>query len=114
MTGMQLQMVTTREGHWIQNFDSGYDGAIWHSATWDAIVPAQTAVSVTFVSADTEAGLATNPSPPCGPFATPPADLLGTCPDLHGHRWLSADVQLSTSQDGVRPSFSNLTVFWSY
>ena len=113
MTGMQLRTITTREGHWVQNFDSGYAGALWHSATWEASVPPNTAVSTTFVSADSEAELITNPSPVCGPFNQSPADLA-SCPGLQGHRWLSADVQLSTNQDGVRPSFSNLRVFWSY
>jgi hypothetical protein len=111
MTGMQLRTVTTREGHWIQNFDSGYDQPIWHSASWEALVPVNTSVTVTFVSADTEAGLASATNH-CGPFQTPPADLL-SCAGLQVHRWLSADVQLNTSQDGVRPSFSNLRVFWS-
>ncbi len=114
MTGMQLRMVTTREGHWIQNFDSGYDAPFWHSATWDATVPVDTSVSVSFVSADSEAELVTNHSPVCGPFAASPADIYNTCPSLQGHRWLSADVQLNTTQDGVRPTFSNLHVFWSY
>jgi streptogramin lyase len=112
MTGMQLRTITTREGHWIQNFDSGYAGALWHSATWDAITPPNTSVSVSFRSADSEAELQTNPSPLCGPFASSPADLA-SCAGLQGHRWLSADVQLNTTQDGFRPSFSGLRVFWS-
>ena len=112
MTGMQLRTVTTREGHWIQNFDSGYDSPSWHSATWEATVPANTAVTVSFVAAASEAELITNPSPVCGPFDTSPADLAA-CPGLQGLRWLSADVQLSTTQDGVRPTFSNLQIYWS-
>jgi streptogramin lyase len=112
MTGMQLQTVTTREGHWIQNFDSGYATPIWHSATWEAMIPIGTSVTVSFVSADSEAELVTNPSPVCGPFSASPADLL-SCAGLQGHRWLSADVQLNTTQDGIRPSFKNLRVFWS-
>ena len=112
MTGMQLRTITTREGHWIQNFDSGYPSPIWHSAAWTATVPANTSVSVSFVAADTEAGLQTNPSPRCGPFTTSPADLR-SCAGIQGHRWLSADVQLNSMQDGARPTFSNLQVFWS-
>ena len=112
MTGMQLRTITTREGHWIQNFDTGYVAPIWHSATWEATTPPATSVTVTFTSADTEAGLQTNPSPACGPFNQSPADLA-SCPELQGHRWLSADVRLGTTQDGMRPTFSNLRVFWS-
>ncbi|HOX42533.1 MAG TPA: MopE-related protein [Myxococcota bacterium] len=112
MTGMQLRTITTREGHWIQNFDSGYPAPIWVSATWESVEPAGTAVRVTVKSADTEAGLVTAPSALCGPFATSPADFSG-CADLQGHRWLSMDVVLSTTQDGVRPSFRNPHVFWS-
>jgi streptogramin lyase len=113
MTGSQLRTVTTREGHWIQNFDSGYASPIWHSSTWTANVPVNTSVTVTFVAADTEGALITNPTPACGPFAVSPADLLGACPQLNGHRWLSADVRLSSTQDGSRPTFSDLQVFWS-
>jgi len=112
MTGSQLRTVTTREGHWIQNFDSGYPNPIWHSATWTATVPANTSVSVSFVAADTEGGLITNPSPRCGPFTASPADLR-SCAGIQGHRWLSADVMLSSTQDGARPIFSDLQVFWS-
>jgi hypothetical protein len=113
MTGMQLRLITSREGHWVQNFDSGYASPNWHSATWLAGTPPNTTVSVTFVSADTEAGLTTSPSPICGPFAASPGDLL-SCAGLQHHRWLSADVRLTTTQDGFRPTFSDLQVFWSY
>ncbi len=112
MTGMQLRTITTREGHWIQNFDSGYPAPLWHSASWEATTPPHTSVSVSFVAADSEAELATNPSPVCGPFAVSPADL-SSCAGLQGHRWLSADVQLNTTENGVRPSFSDLRLFWS-
>jgi streptogramin lyase len=113
MTGMQLRIVTTREGHWIQNFDTGYEFPIWHSANWEATTPPGTAVTLTFTSADSEAELVTNPSPACGPFSAPPADL-SACAGLQGHRWLSVDVHLTTNQDGVRPTFSGLSVLWSY
>jgi hypothetical protein len=76
------------------------------------MIPVDTSVTVSFVSADSEAELVTNPSPVCGPFSASPADLL-SCAGLQGHRWLSADVQLNTTQDGIRPSFKNLRVFWS-
>jgi hypothetical protein len=113
MTGMQLRTVTTNEGHWVQNFDSGYSAPIWHSATWQADTPPSTSVTVSFVSADSEAWLQSNHSPVCGPFSASPADLR-SCVSLQGHRWLSADVRLGTSKDGVRPIFRNLQVFWSY
>jgi streptogramin lyase len=112
MTGMQLGLITTREGHWIQNFDSGYVSPRWHSASWQALVPPDTSVTVSFVSAGSEAELSTSPSPVCGPFDNSPADLL-SCPDLQGRRWLSADVQLNTTQNEVRPTFSFLGVSWS-
>jgi streptogramin lyase len=112
MTGMQLRTVTTKEGHWVQDFDTGYASPIWYSAEWSATAPPNTGVEVTFKAADTEGGLQSSPTAPCGPFATPPADLT-TCPQLNGHRWLEADVRLWTKQDGVRPKFSDLKLYWA-
>ena len=113
MTGMQLRTVTVREGHWIQAYDSGYACPTWHSVEWLADVPAGTSVTVTAAAADTEAGLTTAPSTPCGPFSATPGDLL-SCAQLHCHRWLQLDVALSTTMDGVRPVVHSIDVFWSY
>jgi streptogramin lyase len=112
MTGMQLRTVTTREGHWIQNFDSGYVNPIWHRVTWIADVPPETTVDVTVRAADTEAELVTAPTPPCGPFTVSPGDLL-VCSWLHGYRWLSVDVRMTTVRDGVRPVVHDVRVYWS-
>ena len=30
------------------------------------------------------------------------------------HRWLQADVKLGTTVDGVKPSVSDVKMFWSY
>jgi len=114
MTGMQLRTVTVREGHWIQNYDSGYACPTWHSIVWRADVPPDTSVSITAVSADTEAGLTTSPStPPCGPYTSSPADLL-SCPQIQCHRWLQLDVRLTTTMDGVRPVVHEINAYWSY
>ena len=113
MTGMQLRTVTTREGHWIQDYDSGYPAPVWSRVTWVADVPPETTMELTVTAADTQAGLTTAPSPPCGPFTTSPADLTA-CPWLAGHRWLRLDIRLTTIRDGVRPVVHDVRVYWSY
>ena len=113
MTGRELRTVTLREGHWKQNYDSGYACPTWHRVEWRADVPPDTSVSVTAVSADTEAGLTTSPSPPCGPFTWSPGDLL-SCASLQCHRWLQIDIQLRTTRDDARPVVHDVNVYWSY
>ena len=104
---------TTREAHWIQNFDSGYDSSIWHSLDWLATIPANTGVEVTLVGGNTEAELTTNPSAPCGPLTSSPVDLVSSCGEIHGHRWLSMDFRLTTLVDGTRPSLNRVELSWS-
>ncbi|MBN1773630.1 MAG: PQQ-binding-like beta-propeller repeat protein [Deltaproteobacteria bacterium] len=113
MTGMQLRTVTTREGHWIQDYDSGYPSPVWSRVTWVADIPAETTMQLTVTAADTQAELTTAPTPPCGPFTTSPADLTA-CPWLAGHRWLRLDIRLTTIRDGVRPVVHDVRVYWSY
>jgi sugar lactone lactonase YvrE len=115
MTGVQLRTITTKEGHWVQEFDSGYASPVWYRAEWTATAnPPDTGVEISFKAADTAGGLQSNPTATCGPFQAnqSPADLT-TCPFLSGHRWLEADVKLWTKKDGVRPKFSDLKIFWA-
>jgi streptogramin lyase len=111
MTGHLLRTVTTREGIWMQDFDSGYDGASWARVEWDSIVPADTGVEITAWSAPTRAGLGTGA--PCGPFTTSPADLT-TCGFLSGNRHLRVQVRLTTARSGIRPIVRNVRAFWAY
>ncbi|MGC4120406.1 MAG: MopE-related protein [Myxococcales bacterium] len=114
MTGIQLRTITTREGHWYQDFDSGYTSPTWDHAEWVPSVPAGTTVTVQFRAADSEAGFAGGQATAwCGPFSTSPSSFAA-CPQLNGHRWIQADVRLDTTQDGVRPSFSDLKLFWAH
>ena len=123
MTGFQLQNITTKNAHWIQRFDSGYLAPIWASATFGGTLPQNTSISLSFVAADTEAGLVTAPtSQKCGPYAvaypaTEPftVDIASKpeCAGLNNHRWLIVDVQLSTTQNGVKPIFRDLHVTWT-
>ncbi|HEY3452289.1 MAG TPA: MopE-related protein [Myxococcales bacterium] len=114
MTGIQLRTITTREGHWFQVFDSGYAQPVWDHAEWVAATPAGTSVTVQFRSADSAAGFAGGQATAwCGPFPASPAAFAG-CPQLNGHRFMQADVKLDTTQDGVKPSFSNLKLFWAH
>jgi hypothetical protein len=114
MTGIQLRTITTREGHWYQDFDSGYPNPAWDHAEWTANAPAGTSATVQFRAADSEAGFNSGTATPwCGPFAASPG-AFATCPFLNGHRWMQADVKLSTTQDGLRPTFSDLKLFWAH
>jgi hypothetical protein len=123
MTGFQLQNITTRNAHWIQRFDSGYLTPIWANAVFGGVIPLNTSISLSFVAADTEAGLSTAPAgQKCGPYAvTGPAtepftvDITSKpeCTGLINHRWLMVDVLLSTTQNGVKPYLRDLHVTWT-
>jgi streptogramin lyase len=118
MAGTQLMTITTRQGHWLQNFDSGYDDPFWSSATWTADpLPDETEVDVTVVGAETEAGLTDAPSAPCGPYPS----VLGAneaplfeCASIQGLRWVRADVRLATTRNEIRPVVRDLAVHWAY
>jgi sugar lactone lactonase YvrE len=112
MTGMQLGSITSKGGHWIQNFDTGYSNPIYYSVEWKSVEPPQTGVEVQVRAAKTAGELQTNPTQWCGPFNKSPADLT-TCPFLNGNRWLQVDVRLWTQQNGVKPSVSDVVVNWS-
>jgi hypothetical protein len=114
MTGIQLRTITVRDGHWFQDFDSGYARPVWDRIEWTAQVPLGTAVEVQARAADAQADFAAGRATAwCGPFSASPAALAG-CPSLSGHRWLQLDVRLSTTADGVRPAVSDVKVYWSY
>ncbi|MGC8928732.1 MAG: hypothetical protein ACP5QK_12535, partial [Myxococcota bacterium] len=112
MTGMQLGSITAKGGHWIQNFDTGYSNPIYYSVTWKSVEPQGTGVEVQVRAAKTAGELQTNPTQWCGPFTKSPADLR-TCPFLNGNRWLQVDFRLWTTQNGVKPSVSDVVVNWS-
>ena len=114
-TGIQLRTITIHEGHWIQDYDSGYQHAIWDHAEWTAIIPAGTSVTVQARAADNQADFAAGLATAwCGPFTVSPAVFHPACAFLDDHRWLQLDVKLNTTVDGVRPSVSDVKVFWSY
>jgi len=112
MTGQQLRIVTTKEGYFIQNFDSGYANPQWYRITFDSIVPPDTGLELRVRAANTAGELQTNPTQWCGIFTTSPVDLT-QCSFLNGHRWLQIEVKLSTKKDGVKPSISNIKVYWA-
>ena len=114
MTGAILRTITSNEGHWVQDFDSGYLRANWYKVTWAGTTPAGSGVRVVVRSADTQAGLTTAPA--CGgpaQFTASPADI-SACPGLGLHRWLRVEVILSTTVTGVRPVVSNVNAAWAY
>ncbi len=114
MTGIQLRTITTREGHWLQQFDSAYLNPVWDHMEWTATLPAGTSVTVQARAADNPADFAGGTATAwCGPFSTSPASL-GGCAFVNGHRYLQLDVKLNTTIDGVRPTVSDIKVFWSY
>lgn len=118
MAGTQLMIVTTRLGHWIQNFDSGYDDPFWASVTWTAEpLPPETEVNITVVGADTEAGLNDSPSAPCGPYPSvegPNTAPLHECASIQGYRWVQVDVEMRTTRNEIRPVVRDLHVHWAY
>jgi hypothetical protein len=114
MTGAILRTITTSEGRWVQDFDSGYAGANWYQVSWDATTPAGTGVRVEVRSADTRAALGT--APVCGGagmFTSSPADI-SACPGLGTHRFLRVEVILTTTVTGVRPVVRSVDAAWAY
>ncbi len=111
MTGSQLRTITTREGHWIQNFDTGYPQPDYFQVSWNASLPAGTSVEAWVRSADTLAGLTGTPFV-CGPYSSPPADLSG-CNAIDGHRFAAVEMILRSTVDGARPSVRDITLSWA-
>ncbi len=118
MAGTQLMTVTTRTGHWVQDFDSGYADPFWSSVTWTADpLPPETWVSVTAVGADSRDALDSAPSAACGPFPSVPgpnAADLSTCPAIQDQRWLRVDLELGTTRNEIRPVVHDVHVHWAY
>lgn len=118
MAGTQLMNVTTRQGHWVQDFDSGYDDPFWSTVTWTANpLPLETAVNVSVVTADTQAELTSAPSEVCGPFSSVEGANeapLFDCPAIQNRRWARVDVELRTSRNEVRPVVHDVAVHWAY
>jgi hypothetical protein len=111
MTGAQLRTITTRAGHWIQNFDAGYPRADWFRVSWVENVPPGSSVEALVRTADAVADL-TGSTWSCGPLTAPPFDLSG-CPQLNGHRYAAVELVLRSTVDGVRPSARDIAVEWS-
>ncbi|MSP62264.1 MAG: hypothetical protein EXR72_18425 [Myxococcales bacterium] len=114
MTGIQLRTITTRDGTWVQNFDSGYQKPVWDHIEWASKVPVGTSVQVRARASDDQAGFSNGGATQwCGPFPNSPA-ALANCAFLHNHRWAQVEVKLATTMDGVKPVVSGVKVFWSY
>jgi len=121
MAGVTLMTVTTRQGHWIQNFDSGYDDPFWGSITWRVDpMPADTDVEISVRAAETAAGLLEDTAATCAelePFvsvAGPNEADLSECDDIQGMRWLQLDIELRTARNGIRPVVRDVHVHWAY
>jgi streptogramin lyase len=114
MTGAILRTITTREGRWIQDFDSGYAGADWYRVTFDSTEPPGTDVRVEVRTADTRAALGSAPA--CGGagmFNSSPVDISG-CPGTGDHRFLRVEVILTTTTTGIRPVVRGVDAAWAY
>lgn len=118
MAGTQLMTVTARQGHWVQNFDSGYDDPFWSSVTWTANpLPPETSVNVTVVGAENEADLSASPSVACGPFSSvegPNEASLADCAAIQGLRWVQVDLEMRTTVNEIRPVVHDVAVHWAY
>jgi len=107
MTGLQLQLITHRNGTWIVDFDSGREDAVWDGIVWTGQTPQGTEIRVRGRSAHTRGGLATATWSPR--HNQSPANIKGEVPD---GRWLQVEVQLWTSVDGVTPVLEDIHVQW--
>ena len=108
--GMILKTVTSNNaqaGTWTWLIDAGINATNWATATWTSVTPPGTSVAVYFrVSNDSK----NFTKPFCGPFYTQPVDL--TACNLGQARYLQAQVYLNTTNVNVRPSMSNLKVYY--
>ena len=95
-------------GTWTRTYDSGSLQTQWASATWDVMTPPGTSVAVYFKAANDPADFAKQQS--CGPFYTQPVDLAAC--NFGPRRYLQAIVVLNTNDVNIRPTMSNLKVYY--
>ena len=107
MTGLQLQLITHRNGTWTVDFDSGRDDAVWDTLEWDGETPQGTEIRGRARAAATRGGLATAAWSP--QHNASPASIHG---EVANGRWIQVEMQLWTSVDGVTPKLHEVRVFW--
>jgi streptogramin lyase len=118
MTGQQLRTITTKSGDWIQVYDSSYVTAEWARVTWQQVQPANTTIGVTLASGDNVAAATGNLAASGCTFngvigAASGLGDLTTCAGLSGHRYLAIRVRLGSTQDGFRPTVSDIQIAWT-
>ena len=121
MAGVALMTITTRQGHWVQNFDTGYDEPNWGRITWTVDpMPDDTDVEITLRASETAAGLNSPDAARCRdlePIVSEPGPndvSLAGCDDIQGMRWLQVDMELRTAVNGIRPVVRDLHLHWAY
>jgi streptogramin lyase len=118
MAGVSLMTITTRQGHWVQNFDSGYADPFWGSITWTVgPMPEDTEVLLHVRAAETAAGLPGALYVCGGPFASVAgantADL-SDCDAIQDRRWIQVDLEFRTLRNGIRPVVRDVQVHWAH
>jgi len=107
MTGLQLQIITHRNGTWTVDFDSGREDAVWDILEWDGETPNGTEIRGRARAAATRGGLVSAGWSP--QHSSSPASIKGEVAD---GRWIQVEMQLWTSIDGVSPRLDEVRVFW--
>ena len=105
-SGLQLRIVTFRDGLWTTVYDSGFADAQWNEVTYGQDTPG-TAGPGTRPERRDRGGARDDPLD--GPIHASPAELTGLVPD---GRYLQIEVHLFAGADGSSPGLSNLQVFW--
>jgi hypothetical protein len=107
MTGLQLQIITHRNGTWTVDFDSGREDAVWDTLEWDGETPNGTEIRGRARAAGTRADLINASWSP--QHNSSPASIHG---EVANGRWIQVEMQLWTSIDGVSPRLDEVRVFW--
>ncbi|MHB8873446.1 MAG: hypothetical protein ACYC8T_07135 [Myxococcaceae bacterium] len=110
-TGYQLRHFTAPPGRYWVDVPGCGPGTTWTTATWTSSSPASTAVQLSVRVAPSLAELATQPTPPYGPFTTSPADLV--VGGVARGAYLRLEFTLSTNDPAVTPELQAFSVSWS-
>ena len=99
-TGLVARNVTNPTGTWTVVYDSGSSGTAWDNINWNDLTPADTAIQVSFRTAETEAGLALASYQP-----TTKGNALAS-----SGRFIQVQSRLNGNEQGDSPILFDLTI----
>ena len=99
-TGLVARNVTNPTGTWTVVYDSGSSGTAWDNINWNDLTPADTAVQVSFRTAETQAGLALASYQP-----TTKGNALAS-----SGRFIQVQSRLNGNEQGDSPILFDLTI----